>query len=100
MFTSLYDVGGDAVKVKTGPLGIHSLPRKFWIVRLLGLVRKCEHPDGCDATVDNCELTVEPIDLLGVPNPTNLRVVCGNHHQLGHKRLIQTDIVRKIWAAD
>ena len=100
MFTSLYDVGGDAVKVRTGQLGIHSLPRKFWIVRLLGLVRQCEHPGGCNANVTNTELTIEPIDILGVPNPTNLRVVCGDHHQLGHKRLIQTEIARKIWSAN
>jgi len=100
MFSSLYDVGGTAVTVRTAVHGVRSLPRKFWTVRLLGLVQKCEHPSGCSAQVSNSELTVEPIDELGVPNPANLRVVCGNHHKMGHHRLLPAEVVRKIWSSE
>lgn len=100
MFSSLYDIGGTAVSVRNAFLGIRSLPRKFWTVRLLGLVQRCEHPSGCSAQVSNTELTVEPLDELGVPNPANLRVVCGDHHRMGHTRLLPAELVRKIWNSE
>ena len=100
VFSSLYDVGGSAVLLRTSLHGVRSLPRKFWTVRLLGLVQRCEHPSGCTANVLSSELTIEPIDELGVPNPANLRVVCGDHHRMGHTRLLPAEIVRKIWSSE
>ena len=95
--TSIYDVSGSALIANSNPYGIHSLPQRFWIIRLISIVRKCEYPSGCSCTADDTELTIEPINPLGMATPTNLRVVCGDHHYLNEKRLMPRNLVSNIW---
>lgn len=95
--TSIYDVSGSALVANSNSYEIHSLPQRFWTIRLISTVRRCEHPSGCSCTTENSELTIEPINPLGMATPTNLRVVCGAHHYLKEKRLMTRDMVSNIW---
>jgi 5-methylcytosine-specific restriction endonuclease McrA len=97
-YTSIYGVEGQPRIAGPNELGITSLPQLFWIVRLLALVRKCEHPNGCDRTVENTEMTIVPINNYGALNPTNLRVVCCDHDTLGSKRLQPVRVVEALWS--
>lgn len=74
----LHDADSRGILGKAKPVNGVDLPKPFWTVRLMGAVRKCEHP-GCGNSADNCELTVEPIVNGGVLNPLNLRVTCSEH---------------------
>ena len=94
---SIYDVSGTAVSARVNNLKIYSLPQHFWTIRLIAAVRRCEHPDGCSCKVENSELTVEPVNINGVATPTNLRVVCSDHHYLKDKRLLPRKKVAEIW---
>lgn len=94
---SIYGVEGQPRPAGPNELGLTSLPQPFWIIRLLALVRKCEHPDGCDRSVDNAEMTVVPIRERGALNPTNLRVTCYDHDPFVIKRRQPPNIVRRIW---
>jgi hypothetical protein len=94
---SIYDVAGTANTANANKYEIFSLPQRFWIVRLIAAVRRCEHSEGCDATTENSELTVEPINPLGMATPNNLRVVCGDHHYLQQNRLMPRRVVLDIW---
>lgn len=94
---SIYEVEGQPRSAGPNVLGFGSLPQPFWIVRLLALIRTCEHPDGCDRSVENAEMTVVPIRAGGALNPTNLRVTCYDHDPLGSNRLLPPSAVRKIW---
>lgn len=94
---SVYDVEGQPQLAGPNSLGIASLPQPFWIVRLLALVQTCEHPEGCDRSVKNTEMTIVPINMGGAMNPTNLRVICNEHDPFGIKRLQAPSLVKKIW---
>lgn len=94
---SIYDVSGTPHRAGPNDRGVFSLPQKFWTVRLIASVRKCEHKEGCDCTIENSELTIEPINPLGIASPTNLRVVCADHHFLRDKRLLPRTMVAAIW---
>lgn len=94
---SIYEVEGQPRLAGPNSLGLTSLPQPFWIVRLLALVRTCEHPDGCDRSVENTEMTVAPIWEGGALNPANLRVTCYKHDPIKNKRLQPPSKIKKIW---
>jgi hypothetical protein len=94
---SIYDVAGKPLKAKRNQIGLHTLPQPFWVVRLLGLVQKCEHSDGCDATAQDSELTVQLANSRGSANPANLRVVCYEHDQMREKRRQSKEKVASLW---
>jgi 5-methylcytosine-specific restriction endonuclease McrA len=94
---SLYDVNGTVRRVQRNALGITSLPRPFWVVRVLGTVGRCESETMCHATARNSELTVVPALASGALNPTNLRVTCLEHDPLRHLRLQPPSVVKKLW---
>ncbi len=96
-YTSIYDVEGQPRAASSNPLEIVSLPQPFWVVRLLALVRTCEHPGGCDRSVKNAEMTVVPIREGGALNPTNMRVICYDHDPFGSKRLQPSSLVKSLW---
>lgn len=96
-FRSIYDVSGAVIRAKNNKLNISSLPQKFWIVRLLALVGKCEHESGCEKSIENSELTIEPIIKSGAPTPSNIRVICPKHHYLGPKRMLPVEEVKQAW---
>ena len=91
---TLYDIGADDVVLKHPKLGRISVPRPFWIVRLLAIRGRCEWPGGCAKTTENSELTVAPRWVRGTMNPMNLQLTCAEHDPLGDNRLVS----RKIWA--
>ncbi|WP_028324753.1 HNH endonuclease [Desulfatirhabdium butyrativorans] len=95
--TSIYDVEGRPRQVKPNNLGINSLPQPFWIVRLLATERVCEHPEGCDCSADDSEMTIAPICNGGALNPSNLRVTCYSHDNLGSIRFQPSRVVRQLW---
>ncbi|MHB1758159.1 MAG: HNH endonuclease [Leptospirillum sp.] len=92
----IYDVEGHPIQASPNNFGISSIPQPFWIVRLLALKRKCEHPTGCQKTVENSELTVMPIRECGALNPTNLRLTCFEHLSPVNSRFLSPNNVKKI----
>lgn len=87
---SLYDVDGIPSTFQHPQRGRMTIPRPFWVVRLLVTHPRCEFsgPGGCDQTSANTELTVCAWHVAGSMNPSNLRVTCSEHHPLGHERLV------------
>jgi hypothetical protein len=86
---SLYDVGTKPYKtIKHPRYGNLSIPRGFWVVRLLAIKRQCEWQKGCENKPSDSELTVAPKHDMGVMNPTNLVVTCLDHDPLGSDRLV------------
>jgi hypothetical protein len=92
---SIYDVDSKPRKFLHPRFGRITVPNGFWIVRLLALRNKCEHPGGCNKTTDIEELTIAPSNLTGALNPTNLRVTCLEHDPLGSSRLVSRNILQK-----
>lgn len=86
--TVLYDVEGQPRRFAHPTLGRVSVPQPFWVVRLLAMRGRCEHSEGCEATVSNSELTVAPIRAGGAANPSNLMVVCYRHDSLASTRRV------------
>lgn len=82
-YRGLYDVPGDVVD-RAGWL----MPQPFWVVRIIGTRRRCEHPRGCGATARDAELTVDRVLHSGEFNPANMRVVCYSHDAMGESRWI------------
>lgn len=93
----IYDVEGQPIQARSNNFGVSSIPQPFWVVRLLALRRKCEHPEGCQNTVENSELTVMPIRECGALNPTNLRLTCIEHLSPADSRMLSPDKVKKIY---
>lgn len=87
---SLYDVDGIPSLFHHPQLGQMTIPRSFWVIRLLVTHPRCEWSGagGCDQTSKNAELTVCSWHAVGSMNPANLRVTCAEHHPLGHERLV------------
>jgi len=83
---SLYGASGLAVQAKIGGRSLF-LPQPYWVIRLIGSVRKCEHEEGCENDIGSVELTVAPSLKSGIPNPIGLRVCCPSHDTLGSRRL-------------
>lgn len=90
---TLYDTGADDVVLIHPKLGRISVPRPFWIVRLLAIRGRCEWPGGCTRTTKTSELTVAPRWEKGTMNPMNLQLTCAEHDPLGESRLVS----RKAW---
>lgn len=75
----LYDVNSQPFPGKLGKFKGVNLPQPFWTVRLMGVIRKCQHTGGCDLSADNSEITVAPMVETAVFNPLNLQVTCLEH---------------------
>ena len=95
---SLYDTAGRPRTSARNDLGLTTLPHPFWTIRLLATERRCEHPDGCDRSADNAEISVTPSIGGGALNPSNLRVTCYDHDPLADSRLQPPRIVKAIWS--
>lgn len=96
-YSSIYDIEGRPREAGTNDLGINSLPQPFWTVRILATVRTCEHPDGCNQSSDNSNLTISPLNACAAMNPANLHVTCYIHDPLRNVRLQSARIVSKLW---
>lgn len=99
--TSIYDVSTKTLTA-TSPFQIGAytqfeLPHPFWVVRALTLRGKCSHPSGCTNTPLNKDFVVAPVDLEGSPNPSNLKVYCGDHDPLILSRMKKRPDAAKIW---
>lgn len=99
-FSSIYDVEGRPRKAGPNSLGVESLPQPFWTVRLLAVVRRCEHPEGCEHSADTTNVTVVPINQDGATNPANLRVCCYEHDPYRSTRLQPRRVAYEIWRTD
>ncbi|MBK1670052.1 hypothetical protein CKO28_18620 [Rhodovibrio sodomensis] len=97
--SSIYDVEGRPRTAGQNQLGVDSLPQPFWTVRVLAVVRRCEHPEGCEQSADKANVTVVPINQKGATNPANLRVCCYDHDPYRSIRLQPVRIVRDVWRA-
>ena len=99
-YMNLYDVSG-AVRVPHLQSATSrvpaSLPQAFWVIRLIGTRKRCEHPGGCSADSTSAELTVALIEPTGAPTPTNLRVVCGVHDPITVERLVPRALAASVW---
>lgn len=91
------DVGSAPILASRNGLGLTSLPRPFWTVRLLSIVARCEHPAGCILTTREAELTVAPRNRNGAMNPANMVVTCSEHDPIGRIRLQTPTVVRSLW---
>lgn len=99
-FISIYDVEGSPRVATHNKYGLSTLPHPFWIIRLLALRRQCEHPDGCDRSVDTDEMTIVAINKEGALNPSNLRITCYEHDPIQKDRRQPPAVVKKLWGLD
>jgi hypothetical protein len=96
-WSTLYQASGASIATKYAGLGSRSLPQPFWVVRILGTIRKCEHQSGCDKTSANSELTVAPLNRNGALNPTNLMVTCYDHDPIARGRFVSLKVAASAW---
>lgn len=96
---SLFDAEGQPIVAGANAIGLASVPQPFWTIRLLGLMRRCEHPEGCERTSADSELTVVPINFEGAPNPINLRVTCSEHDPY-LDRFQPPSVARSVWRSN
>ena len=92
---SLYDVSSRPIAFCHPRRGRMTVPRPFWVVRLLAIHPTCEWtgPGGCTQSTRTAELTVYGLHTAGSMNPSNLRVTCFEHHPLGHERLVARNCI-------
>jgi hypothetical protein len=95
---SIYQVEGGPIQAGPNAIGLSTLPRRFWVVRLLALNNTCEHQEGCTASSRTHEMTVSPRNQYGALNPNNLIVTCLEHDPLGPARLQTRDAVSTLWS--
>jgi hypothetical protein len=95
---SIYQVESGPIKAGPNSIGFSTLPRRFWVVRLLALNTVCEHPEGCTASSRTHEMTISPRNRYGALNPNNLMVTCQEHDPLGLDRLQSRDAVSTLWS--
>ncbi len=63
----------------------------YWVLRLIGLRRKCEHP-GCNKTIENCELRVRSsLGKSKLITPLNMQVVCEEHDDLDDRFVLASE---------
>ena len=74
-----------------------SVPEPFWTIRVLGVIRRCEHRDGCDRSVDDSPLTVYSAFEGGAMNPVNLLVTCREHDPYGGQRRQPRSVAARVW---
>ncbi len=98
--TSIYDARARPPRspFMLGGHQLHELPQPFWSIRLMAMRRRCEHLDGCSASVDSDELFLAPTDPRGSLNPSNLRVFCAAHDPYASHRWYGREAARKIWS--
>jgi hypothetical protein len=89
---SLYDVQARPLEFRHPNLGITSVPRPFWVVRIMALRRRCEY-GACERNVSNSEVTALPRNPCGAMNPMNLMVTCVEHDRLGADRLVHRKLL-------
>ena len=94
---SLYDTAGRPRLAGPNDLNLHSLPQPFWLIRLFGVVGRCEHPGGCPRNANDTELLVAMTNDTGAMNPSNLRVTCRDHDPMLGQRLQPPSVIRRIW---
>lgn len=97
--TSIYDAAFSASRItfRLGPYLVHELPEPFWLIRLLAMNPRCQHPEGCTADTTSHELFAAPRDWDGSPNPTNIRFFCSTHDPISPHRFIAPSDAEKIW---
>jgi hypothetical protein len=91
---SIFDVPSRSSLINHPRLGWTTVPRPFWVVRLLALRRRCEWEGGCNKTTTNSHLKIAPWRKNGAINPTNMRITCAEHDPLGTDRLIDANLLR------
>lgn len=96
---SLYDQAFKPLLVRHPTLGAVTIPRPFWIVRLLAFRRRCEWTGagGCVRNSSNTELFIAACREGGALNPTNLMVTCDEHDPIKANRLVNA---RKLCVID
>ncbi|MFT7866782.1 MULTISPECIES: HNH endonuclease [Amycolatopsis] len=88
-YASLYDVATwPARHVDHPSLGWMTLPQPFWVLRIVSMRGRCEHPDGCSARLATDELFAAPARARGTLNPVNVRVYCHEHDPWSIDRLV------------
>lgn len=85
---SIYDHAFAPLRATHPVLGPMSVPRPFWVVRILGVRRGCEYVGGCGRSVADSQLTVCWKNQGGAVNPCNLQVCCYEHDPLGVNRWV------------
>jgi hypothetical protein len=87
---SLYDQAFNPIIVRHPVLGVVTVPRPFWVVRLLAYRRRCEWSGagGCTRTTSNAELFIAARREGGAMNPANLTVTCEEHDPFKAIRLV------------
>ena len=92
---SIYDQHPEVDQIYHPKLGMTSIPKGFWTVRVLALQQTCEYNNGCDNNVHNSELTIAPRRVKGSMNPLNLQVTCRDHDPIKEARLIHRKFFEK-----
>ena len=90
---SLYDQAFSPLRIQHPVLGVMTIPRPFWVVRLLSYRGRCEWTGGCDRTAANTELLVAARRPSGAMNPANVTVVCESHDPLQGNRLVNNELI-------
>ena len=96
-YTSLYEVDPRPRRINKNQFGIISLPNPFWVVRLLGVTKKCGYRGGCTKSTANSAMTVAAVCEGGSMTPANIQVTCVDHHPTKEKRLLPRIFVEKLW---
>lgn len=66
----------------------YAIPQSYWIVRILGSRRRCEHDSGCVTTIDTNQLFIAPIEECGAMVPGNLGAFCPEHDPIRQLRWV------------
>jgi hypothetical protein len=90
---SLYDQAFAPRRVRDAKGRVQTIPRPFWVVRLLSVRGRCEWPKGCGRTTASAELFVAPKLPGGAMNPPNLMLVCEEHDTLKNERLVSPRLI-------
>ncbi|WP_425465621.1 HNH endonuclease [Nonomuraea turkmeniaca] len=91
---SIFDVDSRPIGMLDHPtLGWLSVPQPMWVLRIVSMRGRCEHPSGCSANLANSELLVAPYSSRGALNPANTLVFCGEHDPWKDERLISRTLV-------
>ena len=97
---SIYDVSGVPISCAANEIGISSVPRPFWVLRVLSIRSSCEFHNGCDKSSKNEQLMIAPVCSKGALNPTNLMVTCLEHDPLKERRFQPRNVIDSIWGYD
>lgn len=88
-FGSIYDAYSWPARVFRHPnLGWVTIPQPLWLIRVISLRQRCEHREGCSATLKTHELFASPWSPNGSLNPVNIKVSCVTHDPWATTRLI------------